>query len=330
MPKAKKPTEDTTIMWTKRHAIAAPADASKLCHFLRLPAEIRVMIYHYCLDLGKRVVILPPSEMISTFKNHIKNCKLSHRRLPNRATRDGTLATCGPFAGAKHHTYLSCPHHGRNRLKAPQSALALLEVCKIIFVEAMPIFYSINKLVIFGESSITSTKHATELLKQFPDRSAHIRDLRINLDMRPRSHNLAYLLCTVCPNLQTLRLEIPHHMSVRSRAQEREIYYKEVDLLCACFGKVRGLRDLQLHVIGWYYKPIQMSERLKDDKLKMEMIGPKLDRYCLDAFFQNASSQFDLLASQANSIREALRRSRAQTRRSYRERQNTLSNNSLS
>jgi len=274
------------------------------------------MIYDYCLDLGKPVVILPPGEMISTFKNHTEECNRSgwrlHRRLPILATGDGTLATSGPFAGAKHHTYLSCPDHRRNRLKSPQSVLALLEVCKIIFVEAMPIFYSINKLVIFGESPVTSTKHATEFLKQFPDRSAHIRDLHIDLDMRPRSHNLAYLLCTVSTNLQTLRLEIPHHMSNRKNPHERKIYYKEVDLLCACFGKVRGLRDLQLSFIASEYEDRGRSERLENDKLKMEMISPKLDRRCLDAFFQNARLQFDLLASQTNLLREeAAQRSRA-------------------
>lgn len=265
------------------------------------------MVYEYCLTFEKAVTIILPSELIHTFKQHTENCGGPHRKYPSEPHKGGTIAVQGPFAGARCHSHLSCPRYPRKYLKAPQSALALLETCRTIYVEAMPIFYQKNDLKILNTSSHNSAKYATAFLTQFPQRGVHIRNLSIDVEMKPGAHELARLLATGCPYLYILKLNLGTWYPLGSIDEHsRNIHLQETSILFWCFAKVRGLRVVELS--GKYYSgapdfflPIEEASG-RGLWLKLEMLKPKIENQeWLNTFFRQADMDLSKLTAHTSS-----------------------------
>jgi len=154
------------------------------------------MLLYMCVWLFVEVLLcpselklhLPLTTLCSRSGNHWKSeadSKILTYSLLYVRTRSSNTSRWSCVAAPSSTTYA---------ILLPLCLLALSHyTSKIFYVEAMPIFYSINRLIRRTPRAYASAKYTMEFLTNVPDCSAHIKGLEIDIEMLQAPQN--YLTC---------------------------------------------------------------------------------------------------------------------------------------
>jgi len=246
--------------------LKVPSDP-KHCFFFDLPVEIRIKIYKYCLVFDE-VVEIKQIEHTRTAREHHATCTLEVPLKSSRMLTSGRASFRKKFTRrfydekVPRHTICCEPEESFmldspveiHYFQGPETVLSLTETCKLLFEEALPIFFAYNTLHLEFRILADYLRN-----KETGNRGRFIRGLE-KIDIWISTHTE----CTIeflhsCHDLQSLTLNF-----LVTEPDESEKKFGLEKLIVAIFTSlafVRGLKHLSLRVSRCWFASMKAPAR---------------------------------------------------------------------
>ena len=161
------------------------ARQSQSLAFLEIPPEIRQRVYIHHLFFAERVKLVSPLQNES-FAHHIKECRTTDHEVLYHPEEGGQILICNqPW--------------GKKETRPPSSVLDLLLTSRLIYNEAVDLFYDINRFAFNDAHDIAS------FAKQVGKRFLQMRDISFPFNRSPAAFNQLRR----CENLTTISIHFP-------------------------------------------------------------------------------------------------------------------------